>query len=445
MNFKLDISKLKGDGVGAVLARGAGGAFVAKVLAAGLAFGAQVALARIMGAESFGVYIYVISWITILTILGKVGLDASALRFVSSYVAHEEWSLLRGFFHRSRQIFTIASIFIAAIVASVVLVFQSKLSDELVFTFLAGCLLLPVLVSLQVHAAFLQGFKKIVQSQAPQFVVRPLLIVGGIFFMFIMAEQAISSYMAMFIDMLATLCALLITYFYFAVSLADKTPKIQKVQKTYHTNKWLQVSMPLLLLSCFTILLSQTDIVMLGMIKGTTDSGIYAAASRTSHLISFGLMAVNAIAAPMISQLYSQGRMDELQRMVKLAAIAIMTFSLPISFAMIVWGEQLLSLFGQSFTAGYHSLVILIAGQLVNSLAGSVGLLMTMTGHHKEAAYVFGISALLNIILNAVLIPMYGLLGAAFATAFTTSLWNVILIVYVRKKININPTMLAGW
>lgn len=438
--FKRNLKRLRGDGIGAVLARGASAAFVIKVLGAGLAFALQVFLARIMGVESFGVYIYVISWITILSILGRMGFDSSALRFVPSYIAHEKWGLLRGFFHRSRQMFLSASILVAFILASVILLFQSNFSDELVYTFLAGCLLLPILVALQVHGAFLQGFKKIVQSQAPLFVVRPLLLIGGVFCVFIILGQAVNPYIAMFADLFATAGALLLVYFYF---MTNQPENIKSATHVYRTDEWLKVSMPLLLLSGFGILLGQTDIVMLGMLRGATDSGLYAAASKTSHLVSFGLVAVNAIAAPMISQLYSQGRMDELQRMVKLAAIAIMTFSLPISLVMIVWGEWILGLFGQSFTASYYPLVILIVGQLVNSLAGSVGLLMTMTGHHKQAAYVFGASALLNIILNAVMIPSYGLLGAALATAITMSLWNVVLITYVMNKVSINSTIFS--
>jgi len=440
--FKSNLNRLKGDGIGAVLARGASAAFVVKVLGAGLAFASQVFLARIMGVESFGVYIYVISWITILSMLGRMGLDSSALRFVPSYTAHEEWGLLGGFFRRSRQMFLSASILLALIMASVIFLLRANFSDELVFTFMVGCLLLPVSVALQAHGAFLQGFKKIVQAQAPLLVVRPLLLIVGVFCVFMIFGQAVNPYTAMFADLLATLGAFILVYFYF---ITNQPENIRSTINVYRTDEWLKVSIPLLLVSGFGILLGQTDIVMLGMIKGATESGLYAAASKTSGLVAFGLMAVNAIAAPMISQLYSQGRMDELQRMVKLAAIAIMTFSLPASFVMVVWGEWILGLFGQSFTVSYYPLVILIVGQLVNSLAGSVGFLMTMTGHHKEAAYVFGASALLNIVLNAVLIPPYGLLGAAFATAITMSLWNIVLIVYVMRKLNINPTILALW
>lgn len=102
---------------------------------------------------------------------------------------------------------------------------------------------------------------------------------------------------------------------------------------------------------------------------------------------------------------------------------------------------MLLSLFGSEFTVGYSALVILTVGQLVNALAGSVGFIMTMTGHQREAAWVTFGSTVLNISLNAILIPRFGIEGAATATAFTTALMNIVMFGYVQKRLQLNPTV----
>ena len=85
-------------------------------------------------------------------------------------------------------------------------------------------------------------------------------------------------------------------------------------------------------------------------------------------------------------------------------------------------------------------MVILIAGHLVNALAGSVGFLMTMTGHEREAAYNIGVSVTVKLSLNAALIPPFGIEGAATATAFTTVLWNISVFVFVNQRLGINST-----
>ncbi len=429
----------KGDGIGAVLARGSSGVFVVKVIGAGIGFLAHIILARFMGAGNYGIYIYVFSWMTIFSILGSMGFNTSALRFVASYQANKEWGALHGFLRRSRQIFTASSIVFSVIAAATIIIFKSRFPYDLFYTSLLGCLLMPIFVSLQMHGAYLQGLKKVIHAQAPLFIGRPLLMILGAFTIFLLHHQSISSYTVMSLDILATTVALLVTYKY----LRDFIPEQAKLARPiYHTNTWIKVSFPLLLIGCFEIVIEQTDIVMLGMLVGTTESGLYAAASKVSTLISFGFMAVNVIAAPMISELYSQGKIQELHRLVKLAAIGILAIAIPVSIIIIIWGESILGLFGQPFIASYYPLVILSIGQLVNSLAGTAVYLMTMTGHQREVAIVFGVTALVNIILNLILIPVIGMVGAAIATSATLSMWNIVLLIYVKRKLKINPTIL---
>jgi O-antigen/teichoic acid export membrane protein len=181
---------------------------------------------------------------------------------------------------------------------------------------------------------------------------------------------------------------------------------------------------------------------MLGAIRGPEEAGIYSAASRISNLVVFALIAINAILAPMVSELYHTGRMEELQRIVTLAARAIFVFTLMFSIILVVFGKFALSLFGAEFVVTYVPLLILLCGQIVNALAGSVGLIMTMTGHQNQAGAIVAVSAAVNIILNALLIPLMGLVGAAISTAFTMVLWNITMLMFVFRKLDINPTVI---
>jgi O-antigen/teichoic acid export membrane protein len=87
-------------------------------------------------------------------------------------------------------------------------------------------------------------------------------------------------------------------------------------------------------------------------------------------------------------------------------------------------------------------LLILLTGQVVNALAGSVGLIMTMTSHQNQAGAIIAVSTAANITLNALLIPLFGLAGAAISTAFTMALWNVAMLIFVQRRIGINSTIL---
>jgi len=186
---------------------------------------------------------------------------------------------------------------------------------------------------------------------------------------------------------------------------------------------------------------NQADLILVGFFLDSSQIGIYAAAKKIAMLIVFGLVAVNIIAAPMISELWHQGRKQELQRMLTLAARGIFAFTLPVSLAMIIFGKQILSLFGPEFTAAYWPLVIIAGGQIVNSLAGSVGAIMTMTGHQNSVAVILAISMASNIILNFLLIPAFSIIGAAIAMSLTLIIWNLSMFVYVIKRLGLSSTI----
>lgn len=430
----------EGKGVSAVLARGAGGSFVVKVLGTGIALGVHILLARLLGAANYGDYIYVLTWMSLLALLSKLGLDTTSLRFVAAYHGREDWGLLRGFLQRSQQVAIASSVLTALAAGGVVWLLRGHLRAEFVAVFWIACLLLPVSVLLQISASCLQALKRVVWARTLQEVLPPLLLAGGVFLLIGVLGQPGSASLALAVNFMAVLIALIL-----ASRLLQRflPPLLHTARYEYQTKEWGRVAIPLLLISGFYLVLTHTDILMIGAFLGTTNAGYYAVASRVATLTLFGLMSVNVIAAPMISELYTQGRMKDLQGIVTLSARGICAFALPVSLCLIIWGKWVLGLFGSGFSEAYLALVILTVGQLVNALAGSVGLLMTMTGHQNDAAYVLGCCAALNVLLNAILIPTMGIGGAAFATAITTVLWNVALFIYVKKRVRITSGVFA--
>jgi O-antigen/teichoic acid export membrane protein len=198
-----------------------------------------------------------------------------------------------------------------------------------------------------------------------------------------------------------------------------------------------------MLVSVMHLAMAHTDMLMLGMLTESAETGIYNAASRLAGVMAFGLMTVNTVVAPLFSELFATGERERLQRLVTLAASGTALALLPVLLALALGGEQLLGLFGPAFVAGYLPLLILSAGQIVNALSGSVGFLLTMSGHQKEVSRILSLTALLNLAGNALLIPRYGAAGAAASTACATGLWNLILVWRVRRLTGIRPTALS--
>jgi O-antigen/teichoic acid export membrane protein len=126
-----------------------------------------------------------------------------------------------------------------------------------------------------------------------------------------------------------------------------------------------------------------------------------------------------------------------------LSAFISSVFAIIALTSILFFGEIVLGLFGQEFIGAYDALIILAVGQTINALAGSVGFLLTMTQYQQIAVIVIGVSTLLNIGLNAIMIPKWGIEGSAFATAISVVFWNVTLFFFVVKKINVNASIFS--
>ncbi len=189
---------------------------------------------------------------------------------------------------------------------------------------------------------------------------------------------------------------------------------------------------------------SRTDLIMLGALKGAHAAGVYAVASRASELTIFFLAASNSVIAPRISRLHHQGDSAMLQRLLTGASVRVALLTLPIVLILVFLARPLLGLFyGPAFAVGTVALQILACGQFFNVLAGPTGTVLTMTGHERLSAMGVGISVVANIVLNAVLIPHYGIVGAAAATASSLMIWNALLWYWVRRRLMLRPTAIG--
>ena len=151
-----------------------------------------------------------------------------------------------------------------------------------------------------------------------------------------------------------------------------------------------------------------------------------------------------SVAAPRIAALHARGKLVELQALVSTMSHWIFWPALATAAVAIVFGAKILALFGTTFSAGHGALVILVCGHLVRAGTGLVADLLAVTGHHRQYAWVLAWSALLNVVLNVLLIPRFGIVGAATATAAAMALFNVWLWVFARRRIGVDPSIVRA-
>ena len=164
---------------------------------------------------------------------------------------------------------------------------------------------------------------------------------------------------------------------------------------------------------------------MVGFFLTSTAVGIYNVTLIVAAILSLPLAAFNQLFPPVASRLYSNGNLEELNRVFSIVTRWTLTSSLFLGLVAALYRTEILGLFGPEFTAGAAVLAFFVASQLLNNAVGPSGYLLMISGHQYVLLanqWVFGV---LNVVLNYYFILEYGLIGAALATATIGALNNV--------------------
>lgn len=415
------------------LARGTIGSFSLKVFYTVLAFAISIVLARALTPSGYGIYSFAYSLISIFAIPTQLGIPTLVVREVARYHGQYQWDLLRGILQRATQTVILLSLLVAIITPFITDSLANTIEHNQLQTILWALPLVPLLAFNQLRQAALQGFGHPLIGQLPEMVFLPVLLFA--FFGVSLVFHGLTPPQTMVLYSIASA----ITFFIGTLLLLKQLPpNVKTVKAQYDTANWARSVLPLSLIGGMSVITTQTDIFMLGLLATDEEVGLYRVATSGASLVVFTLTAVNIVLAPHVARLYNSGDHARLQRVATLTARLILATALPTAGILILLGRDILAfVYGEEYRQSYGPLAVLCLGQIANAGMGSVALILNMTGHERDTLKGVTLSAVLNILLNATLIPSYGSLGAAMATATTLIAVNVILSWQVWKRTGI--------
>lgn len=422
------------------LLRGGIGSITVHISAILLSLLLTILLARALEPEGYGIYAWVLALISLMAIPAQFGLPNLVVRETAKAEVNERWGLMRGLWLWANAIVLGSSLALAIVAGVGVWFMTDRLSSIHVATFLLGLLLVPFIALGNIRGAALRGLRRVVLGQLPEYVLRPGLFILLIFALaLILPPGEFSAPYAMGLHTVSAATAFgLGAWILWRVR---PEPLRHQPQPHYQSRAWLTATLPLALVANMQFINKNTDILMLGLFTTAEDVGVYRVVVQVATAIAFGLGVVNLVVAPYFARLHEQQDFVRLQKLVTISARATLMLALPVVLAFVLLGEHILRIvFGVEFARGHVALAILTGGQLVNAAAGSVGFLLNMTGHERDTAVGLTVAALSNIALNLVLIPLFGMIGAALATATTLVIWNLILWRAVRHRLGIDST-----
>lgn len=421
------------------VASGAAASVLVNGIGAGVSLLVQMALAREMGQAGFGAYLYAMAWMNVALVFGKFELDTAAVRFIGSYAATGRWNLARGFLKFSRRATLAISACIAGVGASMVWLRADALEARhplLAEALFAACLLLPLSALLLVQEAVLQGLKRFGWAQAPRNVVRPLVFGASLAVAAGIAMGPITPPHAVLLNVVGTVAALI---FAAGIWRRSKPAWISGAVPEFARSEWVRTVSPLLAVSVAQVILSQqADVVVVGTMLTTSDAAHYGAASQLTLPLSLIASSVMFVVPPMISEIFAGKDQVRLQSLVRVASWAGVAATLPAASLLVVAGRWLLSWYGPGFQSAYPILLVLVGAQTIIGMVGALGgYLMTMTRHEREAAWIIGGSATLNLVLAVILTPRYGAVGTATATLIAATSRTVAIMVFVKRTMRL--------
>lgn len=406
--------------------------FLLRVGGGGLAFGGNWLLARLLGPSGVGIYYLAFTTITIAAVLSRIGLNETCVRYASPAFAAGDWATVAGVRRTASRLVLAASaaitaiLLIAAPAISVHVFHQPGLTDTLRVIALA---LVPFAL-LNINAMMLQSVRHVPAGTLAQAAAIP-----GAFFILL-------AFSGIFIATPATAaaCYTLATVVAFAgVHLFWKhgVRHASIAAKHFDPKMLLRTGFRIMGVNSISLVMTWTDTVCLGIWRPSTEVGLYSIAVRIALLTSLVVSAVNSAVGPKFAQLSAQRNTNALRTLTQRTSLVMTFIAVPVSAVLLIFPEFILGLFGHDFSAAFVVLMILAVGQFVSVVTGALGHLMMMSGHEKSLRNIIIISAVLNVILNVILVPSFGMVGAAIATTISLITMSLMCVASVRRSLGI--------
>ena len=430
------LHQLTGPGDLATVLRGAGVVLAIRIGASGLSYVAIVALARWMGAAQYGVYSYALAWSYLLCMPAGLGLHVACVRFLAAYVAAGSWGKVRGMLERTTVLTLGSGTLIALVALATAYVLRDRVPEDYRASLVIALLGVPVLAMVALGAQVGRAFGWVGIGYAPPQILQPSLLLVALF---ALRAAGVSLAARVVVPVAIGLSAVLVAVqaMLYAMRLA---PRLRGVRAEYEQRLWLRVAVPLLLIDGFGAIITQADIIMVGSFLGPVDAAHYTVAARTAALTTFFLGSIAGLAGPKIAELHAQGRRDDLPALLAGIAPWIIVPAAATTLGLALIGPWLLQLFGPGFEVGYPAMVVVALGYLGSSVAGPTAIVLNMTGHQDASARTYAVVALGNVVMNAVLIPRLGIVGAALAGTLTGVAGSAWLYYLVRRGFRVDPT-----
>ena len=419
----------------AKLSRQAALFFAGSLFSVGLGYLFRIWLGRVIGAEGLGIYALALRLVELCAVVAGLGLPVALARYVAVYQGMGRRDGIRGLLLAALGVSTLGALVLAMAVAGLRQpLAHSLFATPALATYLSLCaLLIPLTTWGELFGQYLRGHQEVGRRTVIRHFVRLPVVIAVTVVLFARG----GGLMAYFLGEVSGQVVAVVLLAVFAARLtppaggAASAPALDREVRSFAGS--------MLALDALRFVSARVDVVILGLLLSARQVGIYAMALTTAAFVPALLRALGSIFGPIISSLHARGERALLARLVHTSTKWCLALTFPLAVCLVLFANPMMGLFGADFRAGAGTLVLLVVGQLIHVATGSVGQLLTMSGHQRAELWSVGLAAMLGLGLQLVFIPRWGIEGAALALALALAAANGMRVVLVRRWLGLWP------
>jgi len=424
-------SALESIGLSAVLIVGA------TLLSQGFGLLTRITMARYLPIDGYGNVVIGLSVLNLFGLVALAGMPAALSRYLPRQdTADERRSILS-------SAFQVAALLSASFAVGIYLTAQPLAmfvfgNEDLVEVIRIFAGILPFFVLLRLSLGGFRGYETTLPRILTQNVLRPGLQLAGVILFVGLGYGTTGiafSYVAAF--SVVSVVGLLLLY---RVSEFSPSTFVQR-QSIGQYRELLTFSIPLVASGAVNIIAKHSDIVILGIYKSSSQVGLYEVAFRIGLFIPTLFMpAIGFLYQPIMSRFHANNSLEKMSMLYTIATRWMVVGAFPVFVLFFMFPEQTLEfLFGPDYTSGRNAFRVLVVGFMIALFPGLNGPFLTAVGKTKLLMYISVANMFLNLSLNVVLIPSYGIIGAAVATISARIFVNATKSIFIYRIYGIHP------
>ena len=391
----------------------------------------RIIIARYYGPEIYGIFILALMVIGWLGAFANFGLSSGLVRYTSILRAHNKKQEIKFLFWNTIKLGLIST-FISAII---LFILSKKISlglfnEPLLIPFLKIlALAIPLTILSEFFLSIIVGYEKISTYSLIHKVSTGFFKVLFIFLFISLGLGVSSIYFSYIFALLLTLVfAVFVCVFHFPY-LFKKIFLKPTSKRSSLFRKMFAYSWPLFFYEFAWQIFHWTDSFILGIFKSATDVGIYGSGIQTAFLLTISSNLFIQLFFPMINRENSLKNKKIVKQLSQQVGKWIFFINLPVIILLLLFPEFFLNiLFGNEFLLAKNSLRLLSVGLFFFSIFDVSDKIIAMAGRSKLIFVDLLVAIGINLFLNILLVPEYGILGAAFATALSLIVLSMIFV-----------------